>query len=133
MLFESVGINILTVKIDVLAVPGLLLSLCFLLPVTLLLYVQAQNFLHNQTTNERYAHSAKESAESLNSSLFLDRSSKVRNCGNMCCNWDRALHENEAVNRSTAEEFKYTVIIKEYETSTNRLDEPLLSNGSKNS
>jgi len=129
MLLESVGINALAVKREVLAIPGLLVSLCFLIPVTLLIYVQVQNFLHNQTTNERYSHSAKESAESLNSSLFLDRSSKTRNCGNMCCNWDRALHENEVVNRSTADEFKYTAIIKDYESSANRLEEPLLSNG----
>ena len=133
MLLESLGINAMAVQVDLWAIVGLLLSLCFLVPVSLLLYVQIHNFLLNQTTNERYSHSAKETPEPLNSSLFLDKSSKVRNCGNMCCNLDQTLHENEAINKSTGEEFNYTAIIKEYENPANRLDEPLLANNSKNS
>lgn len=133
MLLGSLVINVLAVQVEVLALVGALLSICFLIPVSLLLYVQIHNFLLNQTTNERYSQSAKEVPEPLNASLFLDRSSKIRNCGNMCCNLDSALHENTAVHQSTNESLKYTAVIKDSEASDNRLNEPLLSNQLENS
>lgn len=133
MLLESLGINAMAVQVDLMAIAGLVLSLCFLVPVTLLLCVQIHNFLINQTINERYSHSTKDTPEPLNSSLFLDKSSKLRNCGNMCCNLDQTLPENQAIIKSTGEEFNYTAMMKEYEGPMNRLDEPLLGNDSKNS
>ncbi len=133
MILGSLVINVLAVQIEVLAIAGVLLSFCFLIPVTLLLYVQIHNFLLNQTTNERYSQSAKEIPEPLNSSLFLDRSSKIRNCGNMCCNLDSALHENTAVNKTTDEALKYTAIVKDLDGSDNRLNVPLLANEPENS
>ena len=68
------------------------LSVFFGVPLTLLFFVQSQNFVLNRTTNERFARqplSLKASdsfADSMSSAQRVDRSNPCLNCVRMCCN-----------------------------------------------
>jgi palmitoyltransferase len=61
------------------------ISLGFMIPLSVLLYVQTVNFLTNTTTNERYSRD-RQQLERTDSDSLVDRSSTFRNCVEMCCN-----------------------------------------------
>lgn len=61
------------------------ISLGFMIPLSVLLYVQTVNLLTNTTTNERYSRD-RHQLERTDSDSLVDRSSTFRNCVEMCCN-----------------------------------------------
>ena len=50
--------------------------------------MQTQNFLTNRTTNERFGNTkkAEDDLNTSSASLYVNRSSRLRNCIGMCCN-----------------------------------------------
>lgn len=62
-------------------------SICvgFLIPLSILLYLQTCNLLSNTTTNERYSRD-RQQLERADSDGMVDRSNLFRNCAEMCCN-----------------------------------------------
>lgn len=105
---------------DVLAAVTGILCASYILPLTLLLIVQSQNFLTNTTTNERFSRSSRP-LERMDSDSLVERSNLIRNCMGMCCN----VSSEPALHRSSPQstESRYTWVFNEGEKS---LNQPLL-------
>lgn len=84
-------------------------SLAFLLPVSLLCYVQLGNFRLNRTTNERFSQS--KSAE-VALSFFDDmRQGGLQNCMDMCCNLKTVQRESTEVRNTEERVIDYREVI----------------------
>lgn len=105
---------------DVLAIVCGTLCGVFLMPLSVLILVQTQNFLTNTTTNERFSRSTRP-LERMDSDSLVDRSNLVINCIAMCCN----VSNDSGLPRSSpySTESRYTWVVNEGEKD---LNQPLL-------
>lgn len=98
-----------------------ILSIGFLIPLSLLISVHTRNILTNTTTNERFSR-AMDPFGRTDSDTMVERDNLFGNVSAMCCNSDRYRYKVGKGNESM-DELRYSKMVEELEKS---LHKPLL-------